>query len=451
MKAPKSRRGGTTAHVTVVHPHAAAIDIGAQFHVVAVGPERDPEPVRSFRSFTQELHELAEWLRQVGITTIAMESTGVYWIPAFEVLEAYGFDVVLVNARDVRNVPGRKTDVSDAQWLQRLHTYGLLRASFRPRHDIATLRAYLRQRERLLEYAAAHIQHMQKALMQMNLQLHHVVQDVTGATGMKIIRSIVAGERKPEELARHRDVRCKASVETIRDALVGNYQDEHVFELTQAVALYDFYQTQVRQCDERIELALRQLQANATPASIPLPAARRRNKQSNDFSFDVRAELYSMLGVDLTQIHGFGPYLALKLVAECGTDMSRWPTVKHFTSWLCLAPGNKISGGKVLSSKTRRSSSKAAAALRLAAVTIGKTDTALGGFYRRLSARIGKAKAVTATARKVAVLFYNTLRCGMEYVDPGAEYYEERYRQRVLNNLTRRAESLGFVLQAKPA
>jgi hypothetical protein len=290
---------------------------------------------------------------------------------------------------------------------------------------------------------------MQKALMQMNLQLHHVVQDVTGATGMKIIRSIVAGERNPEELARHRDVRCKASSETIRDALVGNYQDEHVFELTQALALYDFYQTQVAQCDERIEVVLRQLHANATPVSTPLPAARRRSRQSNDFSFDVRAELYSMLGVDLTQIHGFGPYLALKLVAECGTGMS--PTVKHFTSWLCLAPGNKISGGKVLSSKTRRSSSKAAAALRLAAVTIGKTDTALGGFYRRLSARIGKAKAVTATARKIAVLFYNTLRYGMKYVDPGAEYYEERYRQRVLNNLTRRAESLGYVLQAKPA
>ncbi|WP_321932277.1 IS110 family RNA-guided transposase, partial [Paraburkholderia guartelaensis] len=433
MKSTKSKRAGGTAQIAVVHPHAAAIDIGAQFHVVAVGPERDPEPVRSFRSFTQELHALAKWLKQVGVTTIAMESTGVYWIPAFEVLEAYGFEVVLVNARDVKTVPGRKTDVNDAQWLQKLHAYGLLRASFRPRHDIAALRAYLRQRERLLEYAAAHIQHMQKALMQMNLQLHHVVQDITGATGMKIIRSIVAGERSPDELARHRDVRCKASVETIRDALVGNYQDEHVFELTQAIALYDFYQTQVKQCDERIELVLRQLQANATPVSAPLPAARRRSKQSNDFSFDVRAGLYSVLGVDLTQIHGLGPYLALKLVAECGTDMSRWPTVKHFTSWLCLAPGNKISGGKVLSSKTRRSSSKAAAALRLAAVTIGKTETALGGFYRRLSARIGKAKAVTATARKVAVLFYNTLRYGMEYVDPGAQYYEERYRQRVLN------------------
>ncbi|MCX4159629.1 transposase [Paraburkholderia aspalathi] len=245
-------------------------------------------------------------------------------------------------------------------------------------------------------------------------------------------------------------MRCKASVETIRDALIGNYKAEHVFELTQALSLYDYYQTQVAQCDGRIELTLRKLQTGAEPPAAPLPAARYRTKQPNGFSFDVRAALYAMLGVDLTQLHGLGPHVALKLVAECGNDMSRWPTAKHFTSWLCLAPGNKISGGKILSSKTRRSSSKAAAALRLAAVAIGKTDTALGGFYRRLSARIGNAKAVTATARKIAVLFYNTLRYGMQYVDPGAAYYEERYRQRVLNNLTRRAESLGFVLQAKP-
>jgi transposase len=448
MKTSKSRAATSGADMSVVYPRAAGIDIGAQFHVVAVSAELDTEPVRSFRSFTNELHELAAWLKQLGITTVAMESTGIYWIPVFEILEASGFHVVLVNARDAKNVPGRKTDVNDAQWLQKLHQYGLLRASFRPRHDVVTLRSYLRQRERLLEYAAAHIQHMQKALMQMNLQLHHVVRDVTGLTGMKIIRAIVAGERNAEVLARHRDYRCKASIQTIQNALIGNYQDEHVFELTQALALYDFYQTQVAQCDERIEFALRQLQASE-PACAPLPAPRHRKQQSNGCAFDVRAALYGMLGIDLTQIHGLGPYVALKLIAECGNDMSRWPSAKHFTSWLCLAPGNKISGGKILSSKTRRSSSKAAAALRLAATAIGRTDTALGGFYRRLSTRIGKAKAVTATARKVAVLFYNTLRYGINYVDPGADYYEQRYQQRVLNNLTRRAESLGYVLQAK--
>jgi transposase len=451
MKRPASR--GSTHHhadISVVHPDAAGIDIGAQFHVVAIGPGRDPEPVRSFRSFTKDLHDLAEWLKQAGITTVAMESTGVYWIPVFEILEARGFEVFLVNARDAKNVPGRKTDVNDAQWLQKLHQYGLLRASFRPRQEVAALRAYLRQRERLLEYAASHIQHMQKALMQMNLQLHHVVVDVAGITGMKIIRAIVAGERSACELAKYRDARCKASAATIREALIGNYLPEHVFELTQAVALYDFYQVQVAQCDQQIESALKQLQADDYPVD-PLPAARHRARPRNAFAFDVREALYAMLGVDLTQIHGLGPYVALKLIAECGNDMSRWPSAKHFASWLTLAPGNKISGGKVLSSKTRRSSSRAAAALRLAATAIGKTNTAMGAFYRRLGARIGKAKAVTATARKLAVLFYNTLRHGTAYVDPGATYYEERYRQRVLNNLIRRAESLGYSLQQKTA
>ncbi len=437
--------------ISVIHPHAAGIDIGSKFHVVAVGAECDPEPVRSFRSFTADLYALAQWLEQSGVTTVAMESTGVYWIPVFEILEARGFEVLLVNARQAKNVSGRKTDVNDAQWLQKLHSYGLLSASFRPRHDVATLRSYLRQRERLLEYAAAHIQHMQKALMQMNLQLHHVVSDITGTTGMKIIRAIVAGERSAEVLAQHRDIRCKASSEVIRAALIGHYQAEHVFELTQALTLYDFYQTQIMQCDQRIELALKQLQTDIEPVTTPLPKARHRTKQPNSLSFDVRAALYGVLGVDLTQIHSLGPYLALKLVAECGADMSRWPSEKHFTSWLCLAPGNKISGGKILSSKTRRSSSKAAAVLRLAATTIGRTDTALGAFYRRLSARIGKAKAVTATARKVAVLFYNTLRYGMDYVDPGAAYYEERHRQKILGNLARRAESFGYTLQQKAA
>jgi transposase len=435
----------------VVHPHAAGIDVGSQFHVVAVAAERDPEPVRSFRSFTQDLHRLAEWLEGLGITTVALESTGVYWIPVFEILEARGLKVFLVNAREAKNVPGRKTDVKDAQWLQRLHQYGLLRASFRPHQDIAVLRAYLRQRERLLDYAASHIQHMQKALIQMNLQLHHLVTDLTGTTGMRIIRAIIAGERDVKALAKLRDVRCKASLQSACEALVGNYRPEHLFALTQAVELYDFYQVQVASCDQRIEQTLAHLQLDVEPPVRPLPVPRHQTRQANACAFDVRAALYALVGVDLTQIHGLGPYVALKLVAECGTDMSRWPTAKHFTSWLALAPGNQISGGKVLSSKTRRSSSRAAAALRRAAVTLGKTQTALGAFYRRLAVRIGKAKAVTATARKIAVLFYHTLRYGMAYVDPGATYYEERYRQRVLNNLRRRAQSLGYVLQEKPA
>ena len=437
---------------SVVYPQAAGIDIGSQFHVVAVPEELDAEPVRTFSTFTNDLYRLADWLRELKITTVAMESTGVYWIPAFEILQARGLEVVLVNARDAKTVPGRKTDVNDAQWIQQLHQYGLLRGSFHPSQGIAVLRAYLRHRERLLDYAAAHIQHMQKALMQMNVQLQHVVSDVTGATGLRIIRAIVSGNTDPEELARYRDVRCKASPETVREALVGNYQREHVFALTQALALYDFYQVQVAECDEEIERALAQLRIDAPAPEAPLPPPRvKKGHSANGLQFDVREALYALLGVDLTQIHGLGPYVAVKLISECGTDMAKWPSAKHFTSWLTLAPGNKISGEKVLSSRTRRSSNRAASLLRLAASTVGRTDTALGAFYRRLATRVGKAKAITATARKLAVLFYNTVRYGMQYTDPGATYYEERYRQRVITNLRRRAKSMGFVLQEAAA
>jgi transposase len=432
----------------MVHPNAAAIDVGARMHVAAVAADRTAEPVRSFGTFTTDLHRLVDWFEECGVETVAMESTSVYWIPVFELLEARGFEVFLVNARDAKHVPGRKTDVSDAQWLQRLHSHGLLRASFRPKGEIVELRAYLRQRERLLEYAASHIQHMQKALTEMNLQLHHVVTDITGATGLRIIRAILAGERDPAVLALLRDTRCHASVETITKALTGHYRAEHLFALEQALALYDAYQEKASACDARIEAVLKQLSFRRGREVGPLPSRRPgMRRQPNGPEFDVRAALFALLGKDLTQINGLGPYLALKLVAECGDDLSAWPSAKHFTSWLCLAPSNKISGGKVLSSRTRRSGSRAAALLRLAAVTVGRTDTALGAFYRRLSARIGKLKAITATARKIAVLFYNALRHGMHYVDPGASSYETRYRARVIDNLHRRAKAFGFVLQ----
>lgn len=432
-----------------VHPHAAGMDIGSRFHVVAVPPDRSPEPVRTFESFTADLHRMVDWLVELGITTVAMESTGVYWIPAFEMLEARGLEVLLVNARHVKNVPGRKTDVHDAVWLQQLHQHGLLRGSFRPAQTLAVLRAYLRHRERLLEYAAAHIQHMQKALMLMNVQLHHVVSDITGATGMKIIRAIVAGNHDPATLASYRDIRCQASVETITEALTGHYRAEHVFALRQALELYDCYQAKVAECDQAIEAALASCE-QADP-EMPLPAARYRTRQANEPRFDVRTALFQLLGTDLTQLHGFGAYTALRLIGECGTDMTKWPTAKHFTSWLTLAPDNQISGGKLLSTKTRRSANRAAKILRLAAVNVGKTQTALGAFYRRLAARVGKAKAVTATARKLAVLFYNALRHGMAYQDPGATYYEEQYRQRVLQGLRRRAKALGYELRESAA
>ncbi len=435
----------------MVNPTAAAIDIGSTMHMAAVNPDACDTPVRAFGTFTQDLHDLADWFRSCGVTSVAMESTEVYWIPAFEVLEGHGFQVILVNARYAKNVPGRKTDVSDAGWLRQLHSYGLLRGSFRPEAEIATLRAYLRQRERLVEYSAAHIQHMQKALMEMNLQLHHVVSDITGATGMRIIRAIVAGERDPKVLAAFRDIRCHSSIEVIKAALVGNDRDEHIFALTQSLDLYDFYQTKIEDCDRKLEAAVAALTVRAYGDIPALPKARTKRNQVNAPSFDVRAALYGVLGTDLTQIHGLGPSLALKLIAECGTDLRAWKSAKHFTSWLCLAPGNKISGGKLLSSRTRRSSSRAAALLRLAATTIGRSDTALGAFYRRLSSRIGKQKAITATARKIAVLFYNTLRFGMTYHDPGAAAYEQRHRTRVLANLQRRAKTFGFELAPLPA
>lgn len=450
--AGKSKKTGrrSAGELSTLNEHAAGLDVGSTFHVVAVRRDQDEEPVRTFRSFSGDLHKMADWLSSIGIKTVAMESTSVYWIPVFEILEARGFEVLLVNARDVKNVPGRKTDVNDAQWLQQLHQHGLLRGSFRPRDEVVRLRAFLRHRERTVEYAASHVQHMQKALMQMNVQLHHVVSDITGVTGMKIIRAIVAGKRAPEELAQHRDVRCAASEETIREALTGNFRSEHVFALKQSLESWDFHQLKIAECDGEIESALKTLNAERESPKEPLPSVRHA-KARNEPKFAVRPALYTLLGADLSQVHGFGPYTVLRLVAECGDDMTRWRTVKHFTSWLSLAPGNKISGGRVLSSNTRRSSNRAAALLRIAAVNVGKTQTALGAFYRRLAARAGKAKAVTATARKLAALFYRALRFGLRYSDPGAEYYEERYRRRVIDNLQRRARSLGFTLVEKPA
>ena len=445
MTEKQTRHGKSSGQLSTINEHAAGLDVGSTFHVVAVRSDQDDEPVRTFRSFSGDLHAMADWLKRVGITTVAMESTGVYWIPVFEILEARGFEVFRVNARDVKNAPGRKTDVNDAQWLQRLHQHGLLRASFRPRDEMVGLRAYLRHRQGVVEYAASHVQHMQKALMQMNVQLHHVVADITGVTGLRIVRAIVAGRRAPEELAKHRDARCAASEETIREALTGNYRPEHVFVLKQALELWDVYQAKIAECNVAIEAALKSLNDQHPPPGTP-PPARRQSKVKNEPNFDVRTALHKMLGVDLSQIHGFSPYTILRLVAECGDDMTKWPTEKHFTSWLSLAPGNKISGGRVLSSRTRRSSNRTAALLRLVAVSVGKTQTALGAFYRRLGARIGKAKAVTATAPKLAILFYRAVRFGMTYADPGAKYYEERYRSRVIENLTRRAKNLGYQL-----
>lgn len=444
---PKCNTRSKPSGLPIIHPYAAGIDIGSRFHVVAVSPDLCDEPVQTFQAFTNDLQRMANWLVATGTKTVVMDSTGVYWVAAYEVLESRGLEVILVNAREARAVPGRKSDVNDAQWLQRLHACGLLRASFRPSRDIAELRAYLRAREKHTDYAAAHIQHMQKALTFMNIQLHHVLATITGVTGMRIIRAIVAGERDPDVLAAMRDVRCKESVETIRDAMVGNYQPEHVFALKQALGLYDFYQRCIDECDAEIERTVARLNVAQPIPELPLPKAKHRSKLPSDPNFDVRTAMYQLAGTDLTQIHGIGPFLALRLIGECGTDLSKWRTAKHFTSWLTLAPGCKISGGKVISAHTRKTSSRIMVLLRLAAVTVGRSNTALGAFYRRLAGRIGNAKAVTATARKIAVLFYNAMRYGMDYRDPGADHYEQQYRERVIKQLHRRAAQFGYVLQ----
>nr|WP_314605398.1 IS110 family transposase [uncultured Janthinobacterium sp.] len=374
---PKDKTRSKPTGLPIIHPFAAGIDIGSRFHVVDVSRDLCDEPVQTFQAFTNDLQRMAAWLVATGIRTVVMESTGVYWVDVYEVLESHGLEVILANAREARAVPGRKSDVNDTQWLQRLHACGLLRASVRPGRDIAELRAYLRVRERHSDYAAAHIQHMQKVLTFMNIQLHHVIAKITGVTGMKIIRAIVAGERDPDTLAAMRDVRCKESSDNIRSAVVGNYQPEYLFALKQALALYDLYQSQIDECDTEIERTVAALNAERPIPEAPLTKAKHRSKSPNDPNFDVRPAMYQLAGTDLTQIHGIGPFLALRLTAECGTDLSRWRTAKHFTSWLALSPGCKISGSKVLSAHTRKTSNRLTVTSRLAAVTVGRSNTAL--------------------------------------------------------------------------
>jgi len=444
---PASKRKGKRRSLKNVNPNAAGIDCGSESHHVAVPTDRDPQPVRQFRTFTTDLRRLADWLAACGIETVAMEATGVYWIPIYEILEERGFEVLLVNARHVKNVPGRKTDVVDCQWIQELHSFGLLRGSFRPAGEIATLRAYLRHREKLIQNAGDHVRRMQKALVQMNLQLHTVISDITGETGMRILRDIVDGVTDPKTLASHRHSRCRASEAEIEASLTGNYRREHLFVLRQNLHLYDAYQRQIKACDDEIESLLQEMTSGQDEPKTPLPPARSASTtRGNAPRFEIRNLLHRLTGADLTQIHAIGPYTALRLVSEIGTDMTRWPSEKHFAAWLTLSPKNKISGGKILSSKTMPSTNRAAALLRISAMSVGRTSTALGAYYRRLAYRVGKAKAITATARKLAILVYRTLHSDFHYEDPGAVAYESQHRGRTLRNLRKRAQILGFGL-----
>ena len=367
-----------------------------------------------------------------------------YWIPLFGVLEERGFQVMLVDPRRIKNVSGRKTDVLDCQWLQQLQTYGLLSGAFRPEADIRRLRSYLRQRAMLVQYASQHIHHMQKALTQMNVKLQHVIRDITGKTGMDIMQAIVDGERDPRRLARLRDHRVRADEATIAKSLRGHWREEHIFELTQALELYRFYQAKIAECDREIEAQLERFEDHSD-GEPPAANGKKRN-QKNAPRFDVQSHLYRMTGVDLTRIDGVDAYTALKVISEISADMTRWPSARHFASWLGLSPNNRITGGKIISSRTKPSANRAAAALRLAANSLHRSDSALGAFLRRKKAQLGAPKAVTATAHKLARTIYSMLRYGHEYVDAGAEYYESQYRQRALRAAKRRAAQLGYEL-----
>ena len=432
------------AEMSRVSLNAAGIDVGASSHFVAVPEDRWDQPVREFEAFTADLYCLADWLAECRVETVAMESTGVYWIPLFGVLEERGFEVMLVDPSRIKNVPGRKTDVLDCQWLQQLHTYGLLSGSFRPEGEIRCLRSYLRQRAMLVEYASHHIQHMQKALTQMNVKLQHVISNITGKTGMTIIEAIVGGERNPRKLAALRDPRTRANEEIIARSLQGHWREEHIFELTQALELYRTYQDKIAQCDREIERQLGRFEdrSNGEP---PAGDAGKRS-QGNAPRFDLRNHLHPMTGVDLTRIDGVDAFTALKVVGEIGTDMTRWPSAKHFASWLGLSPNNRITGGKVISSRTKANANRAAAALRLAANALHRSNSALGAFLRRKKAHLGAPKAITATAHKLARIIYSMLRYGQGYVDAGAQYYESQHRERALRAARQRAAQLGYQL-----
>jgi transposase len=450
-KKKKSQESSDVNSLPIMFPHTAGIDIGSKSHYVAVPSDRDSNSVREFSTFTADLHKMVNWLKECKIKTVVMESTGVYWIPAFELLEGSGFDVKLVNARHVKNVSAHKTDVLDCQWLQQLGTFGLLKSAFRPVDTILPLRAYLRQRDMLIKSAAVHIQHMQKALTQMNLHLHNVISDITGATGMAIIRNIVAGVTDPKILATFRDERCRNPEEVIEASLVGNYRTEHLFSLKQALGLYDFYTEKISECDCEIAKQANKLESKCDPEKLALHKKNLRSKKKNtpkkhEYAFDLRSELIRIAGVDLTMIPSIGASTALTIISEIGLDMSPWRTAKHFASWLGLCPGNKVSGGKRLSGKSKPCANRVAIALRIAANTLYKSECAFGAYLRRMKARLGSPKAITALAHKLAKLIYMMLKYGYEYVEKGVEFYEEMYRKRREASLKKKAKELGYEL-----
>jgi len=428
-----------------VFPNAAGIDVGASSHWVAVPPQRTDAPVREVGAMTDDLNALADWLLECGVDVVALESTGVYWIPVYELLESRGLKVWLVDARQVKYVPGRKSDVQDCQWLQKLMSHGLLRGAFRPSAEVCTIRAVSRQREVLLTQQASWVQRMQKALVQMNIQLTEVISDVMGATGQAIIRDIVAGERDARVLARHRHWRIRASEDEIVRALTGNWREEHLFVLGQALGMYDDIARHLDACDRKLQALL----SECASRDVDLGQEPRQGTKAR-VEFDARQALANWAGVDLTRINGLGLDSVMKILSEIGPDLSRFANVKHFCSWLGLCPSTKISGGKVLSARTKRSANRARQAFRMAAMALSRSNSALGAFYRRLCSRMDKPRANTATAHKLARMVYFMLTRGEAYVDQGQQRYEAQQRQRSIAALKRRAAALGFQINPLP-
>ncbi len=437
----------------VVHPDAAGIDIGNESHYVAVPPSRDSQAVRRFGCTTVELKAMAQWLKQCRIRTIAMQSTGVYWIAVFDILEQAGFEVYLVNARDTKNLPGRKSDVQESQWLMKLHTYGLLRNSFRPSQEIRTMRTYWRQRHDLVQAAASHIQRMQKVLTQMNIQLANVLSDISGVTGQAIIKAILAGQRDPHKLAELRDPRVRASEEQIARYLEGNWQEDLLFVLKQEQQGYEFCQQQMAACDRQLEQYLQQSEDRSQGTRLPeeMRKGRLQKKKGNRPQFDLRAELFRMTGTDLTQIDGLDVMTATTIVSEAGWDMSKWADEDHFVSWLRLCPDNRISGDKVIGKGRLPTNNRAGIALRMAASTLRMSNTYLGAQFRRFRTKLGSPIAIKAMAAKLARLVYRMLRYGMKYVDQGAQFYDAQHRKLQVTQLKWKAAKLGFRVVEAPA
>ena len=449
-RTPKKRQ---LDELACVYPNAAGLDIGSAEIVVAVPPDRDAEPVRVFATFTPDLHALVAWLVACGIDTVAMESTGVFWIPIYELLEQHGIVPYLVNARHVKTVPGRKTDWNDAQWLQKLHALGLLQASFRPATEIRTLRTLVRYRAELIERRAPHINHMIQALKHMNIQLNLVLTDITGVSGLAMLRAIIAGERDPQQLVQFRQPGCKHSEADIIKALTGTWDDAQLFVLHQAVDLFDYYTTKIVECDTKLEQQYKAMESRWEPdAPLPdLPPAKPDSKSKNALTFNARAQIARVIGVDLVAVMGLSAVTVQTILSEIGTDMERFPTVKHFCSWLGLAPHNDISGGKVLRSRTMKVRNRANQAFRQAAQSVAKSDSSFGAYYRAMRARLGPKQAIVATAHKIARTVYQLLKTGEPYQEQSAAEYDHKRQERERKHLERRAQKLGYTLAPMPA